>query len=86
MKYQPCTNVDWKKFERESILLDLSSGYYFRLNDVGTYIWSLLDGKHTLAEIIEEVVRRFDVSQRQAKKDLDSFIQYLLAENLIEKG
>jgi len=86
LRYRQSNSVDWKKFEQESVLLDLSSGYYFRLNAVGTYIWSLLDGKHNLAEIVEEVVKRFEVSQRQAKKDISSFIQYLLDENLIEKG
>jgi DNA-binding ferritin-like protein (Dps family) len=86
LRFKHCPNVDWKKFELESVLLDLSSGYYFRLNEVGTYIWPLLDGKHDLAEIVEEVVKRFEVSQRQAKKDISSFIQYLLTENLINKG
>lgn len=86
MKYRPCEQVDWKPFDAESVLLNLATGYYFRLNQVGSYIWSLLDGQHHLGEIIDRVVTRFRVSQRQARRDVQSFIGQLLAEKLIRKA
>lgn len=86
MKYRPCEHVDWKLFDDESVVLDLSSGYYFRLNRVATFIWPLLDGCHGLTDIVNKVVDRFAVSQRQAKRDVGDFIRQLLAENLIQKA
>jgi hypothetical protein len=86
LKYRHSDTIDWKKFDQESVLLNLTTGYYFRLNRVGTFIWPFLDGSHNLHQIIEAVTTQFEVSQRQANKDVHSFIEQLLAENLIQKA
>lgn len=86
MKYRPCEHVDWKPFDGENVLLNLATGYYFRLNQVASYIWPLLNGQHHLGEIVDRVVARFRVSQRQAQRDVQDFIGQLLAEKLIRKA
>ena len=85
MKYKHCDNIDWKEFDNESVLLNLTTGYYFRLNQVGSFIWPLIDEEHNLGDIIDRVLARFEVSQRQAKTDVHDFIEQLLAEQLIQK-
>ncbi|MBU4444853.1 MAG: PqqD family protein [Candidatus Marinimicrobia bacterium] len=86
MKFKHCDNVDWKEFENESVLLNLLTGYYFRLNQVGTFIWPLINKENNLGDIVNRVVDQFDVSQRQAKADINSFIEQLIAEQLIQKS
>lgn len=86
MKFKHCDNVDWKEFENESVLLNLLTGYYFRLNQVGTFIWLLINKENNLGDIVNRVVDQFDVSQRQAKADINSFIEQLIAEQLIQKS
>ena len=86
MKFKHCDNIDWKEFENESVLLNLSTGYYFRLNQVGTFIWPLIDKENNLGDIVNRVVDRFDVSRRQAKSDIHDFIEQLLSEQLIQKA
>ena len=85
MKYIHCDNIDWKEFDGESVLLDLSTGYYFRLNRLGTFVWPLINRDNNVGDIVRMVVEKFDVSQRQAKADIDAFIDQLLAEELIQK-
>lgn len=86
LKFKHCDNVDWKEFDNEGVLLNLATGYYFRLNQVGTFIWPLISKENNLGDIVNRVVDRFDVSQRQAKSDIHDFIEQLLAENLIQKA
>ncbi len=86
MKYRHSDNIDWKEFDKESVLLNLSTGFYFRLNQVGTFVWPLIDGKKNLSEIINAVTSHFEVSQRQANKDIHNFIEQLVTENLIQKS
>lgn len=86
MKYVHCDNIDWKKFDEESVLLNLSTGYYFRLNQVGTFIWPMINRENNISDIVNRVVVKFDVSQRQAKTDVHNFIEQLLAEQLIKKA
>ena len=47
------------------------------LNPVGSRVFSLLDGEHTLARIIEVVTEEFDVDAARASEDVRSFIAEL---------
>ncbi len=86
MKYVHCDNIDWKEFDNESVLLNLSTGYYFRLNQVGTFVWPLINEDHNIGDMVDQVVAKFEVSQRQAKSDIHDFIEQLLTEQLINKA
>ena len=52
--------------------------YVYSLNEVGTYILSLLDGSRSGREIVEEVVREFEVSLEQAEADLLKLMEQLV--------
>jgi len=86
LKYVHCDNIDWKEFDNESVLLNLSTGYYFRLNQVGTFVWPLINEDHNIGDMVDQVVAKFEVSQRQAKSDIHDFIEQLLTEQLINKA
>lgn len=45
--YKYSDNVEWKQFDDESHLINIETGFYFRLNEVGNFIWPLLDGKQS---------------------------------------
>ena len=47
------------------------------LNPVGGKIYSMLDGTHTADDIVQALVEEFDVSEDQARKDLDAFLDEL---------
>jgi hypothetical protein len=47
------------------------------LNPVGGKIYSLLDGEHTVDDIVRELVAEFDVSEEQARRDVDAFLNDL---------
>lgn len=49
----------------------------FTANEVGGFIWNLLDGRRTLAEILERVLDEFDVERKAARRDLEEFIDQL---------
>ncbi|HDD59488.1 MAG: PqqD family protein [Thermoplasmata archaeon] len=53
------------------------------LDEVGSSIWILCDGEHSLAEIIYLVGERFKERVEPADKVVDSFIEILLKLNLI---
>jgi len=75
--------IEWKMFDDESLLLNVQTGFYFRLNVVGSYIWSNLDGNRNDDEIIHLVADAFDTTSEQASKDYRAFISTLSEEKLI---
>ena len=47
------------------------------LNEIGSLVWDRIDGKSTLAEILDAVVQEYDISREQAESDLRQFIAAL---------
>ena len=62
---------------------DLESIY--TLNETAARAWSLIDGKHTLAEIQETIVDEYSVREDQAQQDLIELIQELESINAVVK-
>lgn len=67
--------------EDEAVLLDLDSGQYYGLNNVGTRIWQLLGAGHSASSICELVVQEFEVAEAEA--DVEALIEMLLAKRLL---
>jgi hypothetical protein len=44
------------------------------LNEVAGYIWSLLDGKRTVADIAALIAARYEVSPEEAERDVSAFL------------
>ena len=54
------------------------------LNETGTFIWKLCDGKTTVTEIIDALCRQFDIRHARAQKDVIALIKLLIAENALK--
>jgi len=80
---KPAPDIEWQVFEEESLLINVRSGVFFRLNRVGTFIWRLLSEGATPAAILEELLSHFAVERPEAAADLDRFIASLLDEGLL---
>lgn len=69
--------------EGDAVIVHARSGKVSVVNHVGAFIWNQIDGKKSVQEIIEEVVRAFDVSPEQARADTLAFLQSLAERQLI---
>ena len=59
---------------------DLTSVY--TLNDVGSFIWHLIDGRRTAQAIADAVSAEYDVSLEQAAEDVEELLATLEANGL----
>jgi hypothetical protein len=46
----------------------------FTLNETGAFIWDQIDGKRSVKEIVEIVVKEYDIDTDSAGKDVFEFI------------
>ena len=53
-------------------IADMNSMY--TLNETGAFIWEQIDGKRTVGEIIDELVKEFDVDYDTASGDVLAFV------------
>ena len=66
------------------VILDIASGQYFGINDVGALVWDLLEYDTTSDALVKAVLADFDVDQAQAKDDIDALIAQLTEAGLVE--
>ena len=50
-----------QQVEGQTVLLDIESGEYFSLNDVGKSVWDLCDGSRTVAQVADAICADYDV-------------------------
>ena len=61
----------------------LADGAEHDLNEVGSRIWELCDGKHTLVEIAQTLVDEFEVDAGEARMDASAFVAQLVEMKLL---
>jgi hypothetical protein len=77
------TTVLWRELDGEAVLLNPTAGCSYNLNRVGTFVWKLLDGKHSLEDITEAVCTSYEVAQEQAQQDIELLLADLRQNNLV---
>ncbi len=76
--------VVWRALEKDCILLHLTSGIYYTLNDVGRFLWESFDGKRKLQDIYEEMLDQYEADPEMAKNDMSELIDDLMKEGLVK--
>jgi hypothetical protein len=86
MNPQPHPAVLFRELEGEAVLLDLGSGTYFGLNEVGTRIWQLLDRRVDPPGIVRALAAEFDADPATIERDVAALLDELAARRLIVDG
>ncbi len=73
----------WRVIEGEAVILSLDTKAFRGLNPVGSRVWELIDGRRSVDEIVEVIVREFDVTHEQAARDVQAFVRELLDKGLV---
>ena len=70
--------------QTEAVLILPGRGEVKVLNDVGARIWSLIDGKASIREIIAQICSEFEVMPDIAEPDTLTFLTTLYQRGMIE--
>ncbi len=76
-------DLSMAELEGESIVLDVQSGQYYGLNEVGSCIFQFLDTPKRVSEIIDYLGDQYDVERETLKKDVEKFIAALSERKMI---
>ena len=56
-----------------------------QLNSTGAFIWEQLQTDKTKEELLGLVLDKYELTEQQAKKDIDLFIDKLRKDNLLDE-
>ena len=65
------------------VLLDVSTGRYYSLDQVGGRIWQLCDGTRSVRQIAEAVCDEYDAAGQSVNDDVAGLVSELVGESLL---
>ncbi len=71
------------KIDDEVVMMSIEEGKYFGLDPIGSIIWELLEQPQSLADIIPQLQKDFDVEEDQCQEDCSKFILDMLNKNTL---
>ena len=71
--------------EDESVLLHLEAQQYYTLNETGSRIWQLLGQGHDPGAIVVAIAKEWTISEADALRYVQSFLQELSEAGLVEE-
>ena len=77
-------SVLFRDLDGEAVLLEIGSGRYYGLNEVGTRMWSLLQIHGETGAVCRALLAEYDVPEERLRADLENFVETLAARGLLK--
>jgi transposase-like protein len=78
------SQVAHETIEGEVVIINLQSGIYYSLQDVGASIWGLIENGMTIDQTIESIARQYDANRSDIDNGVNQLITELKQADLIE--
>jgi hypothetical protein len=67
----------FRELQGEAVILDLNTGTYFGLNEVGTRVWQLIEQNGSLRAVFDALCAEYDAAPDTLEQDLLSLVTSL---------
>lgn len=68
----------------EAVILNMNTGTYHGLNEVGAFVWNLIDQPQVVKDIQQKLLQEYEIEALICTKDLFALLNDLHGEGLIE--
>lgn len=68
------------------ILVDLNTKQYYQLNETGSIIWRSLENGNSVADIVSEIKRIYEVSEEHAETSVEKLLSSLESKKLLQRS
>ena len=66
-----------------AVMMDIMTGKYYNLGEVGGRIWELLEEPMTLGALVQKLTAEYDVSADRCRSDMLPFLNTLVKRGLL---
>ena len=80
---RPKPDVIAKRLDQDTVLVDISTGRIFELNETGTRVWELLGQGLNVEQIVQHLISEFEVEDSRAAEELKTLLSQLQDQGLI---
>jgi hypothetical protein len=79
-------NLTWREIDGVIVVLDLDSSTYLTTNQSGRFLWEMMIDGTTVTDLVARLQSSFALSDETAATDVESFLQLLDANNLLQRA
>ena len=69
-----------------TVMMDIQTGKYYNLGEVGGVIWDLLEQPIAVETLIEKLLKKYSVPRGECEKDTVQFLQQLMSRGLVSEA
>lgn len=80
---KPHPQTAGRVIDGEALLILADASEINVLNPVGSLIFELADGKHSVADIVREIATQYDIAYPAAETDAIEFLEELVTQNVM---
>ncbi len=86
LPYSCSQDVLESKIDDEIVLMNISTGEYYGLDEIGSRIWEMLTATPmTLVSLCRALLIEFDVDEATCQTDASIFLQHLVEQGLVQQ-
>ncbi len=78
------SDLIWRSLDDGTVIINPEHGDVRVLNSVGAKVWELIDGHRSISQIAEEITSNYEVSFDDASRDLQDYLEIMLAQGLLK--
>ncbi len=82
-RYTKRSDLMYRRVADEGLVYDLKAGALHALNPLAREIWERCDGKHTSADIVDALLKKYDVKESTVRRHVRTTINELRKLNLL---
>ncbi len=72
-----------QKASNDLLLFNMDDGNYYSLDEIGSRIWELCDGNHSVSQVVAALAAEYDASDELLDKDVAELLENLHSMKLI---
>lgn len=72
-----------QKAANDLLLFNIDDGNYYSLNEIGSRIWELCDGNHSVSQLVGVLAAEYNAPNEDLEKDVAELLETLQSGNLI---
>ncbi|MFH1613315.1 MAG: PqqD family protein [bacterium] len=80
---QKTSNLAFRQIEKEFVILDTEQNILHTLNEIGSLIWKMANGKTSINKIIDKIYHKYNSNKKIIEKDVIKFINELVEKKLL---
>lgn len=77
-------DVLFREVDGEAVLLNIDSGKYFGLDEIGTRMWQLLTEHEKIGDVCRRLMGEYEVDEEKLRRDLLDFVEKLSGSGLLQ--